>query len=397
MSSFLLGGLAVAAFLLAALPAVLTLANLKLFTRAPEWNGAGEEHRNGAGVHPAGAVSVLVPARNEAATILRMATAVLASRGVALELVVLDDNSSDTTASLVAELSQADPRVRLVAGKPLAAGWCGKQHACAQLAEEARSNTLVFLDADVLLGPEALARSVAFLHQQQAGLVSGFPRQLTGSVLDWLLLPLIQFILLGFLPLGLSRRDGSPGLAAGCGQLFITDRESYRRAGGHAAISASLHDGLKLPRAYRRAGLRTDIFDASDLASCRMYSRNIDVLTGLAKNATEGIASPGTILPFTLLLAGGQVLPVLLFCQGLATGWQGWPVWGMAALAAAAICVWLPRLLEAARFGGGRGAFTSALAHPLAILIFLGIQWVAFVRRFLGLKTSWRGRPLQPQ
>ncbi|MEI7861545.1 MAG: glycosyltransferase family 2 protein, partial [Planctomycetota bacterium] len=159
MSSFLLGGLAVAAFLLAALPAVLTLANLKLFTRAPEWNGAGEEHRNGAGVHPAGAVSVLVPARNEAATILRMATAVLASRGVALELVVLDDNSSDATATLVAQLSQADRRVRLVAGKPLAAGWCGKQHACAQLAEEARSNTLVFLDADVLLGPEALARS----------------------------------------------------------------------------------------------------------------------------------------------------------------------------------------------------------------------------------------------
>ena len=401
MSSFLLGALAVAAFLLAALPALLTLANLKLFARAPEWNGAGEgageEHQDGVGAQAAGAVSVLVPARNEAATIVRMATAVLASRGVALELVVLDDNSSDATASLVAQVAKADPRVRLVAGKPLAAGWCGKQHACAQLAEEARSNTLVFLDADVLLGPEAIARSVAFLHQQQAGLVSGFPRQVTGSVLDWLLLPLIQFILLGFLPLGLSRRDGSPGLAAGCGQLFITDRESYRRAGGHAAIRASLHDGLKLPRAYRRAGLRTDIFDASDLASCRMYSRSIDVLTGLAKNATEGIASPGTILPFTLLLAGGQVVPVLLLCQGLATGWQGWPVWGMAFLAAAAICVWLPRLLEAARFGGGLGEFTSALAHPLAILIFLGIQWVAFVRRFLGLKTSWRGRPLQPQ
>jgi len=401
MSSFLLGGLAVAAFLLAALPALLTLANLKLFARAPEWNGgrggAGEEHQNGAGAQADGAVSVLVPARNEAATILRMATAVLASRGVALELVVLDDDSRDATATLVEQLAKTDPRVRLVAGKPLAAGWCGKQHACAQLAEEARSDTLVFLDADVLLGPEAIARSVAFLHQQGGGLVSGFPRQLTGSVLDWLLLPLIQFILLGFLPLGLSRRDNSPGLAAGCGQLFITDRDSYRRAGGHAAIRASLHDGLKLPRAYRRAGLRTDIFDASDLASCRMYSRSIDVLTGLAKNATEGIASPGTILPFTLLLAGGQVVPMLLICQGLTTGWQGWPVWGMAFLAGAAICVWLPRLLEAARFGGGRGEFTSALAHPLAILIFLGIQWVAFVRRFLGLKTSWRGRPLQPQ
>ena len=188
MSSFLLGALAVAAFLLAALPALLTLANLKLFARAPEFTGGGEEDRNEAGAQAAGAVSVLVPARNEAATIVRMATAVLASRGVALELVVLDDDSRDATASLVAEVSKADPRVRLVAGKPLAAGWCGKQHACAQLAEEARHDTLVFLDADVLLGPEAIARSVAFLHQQGAGLVSGFPRQLTGAVLDWLLL-----------------------------------------------------------------------------------------------------------------------------------------------------------------------------------------------------------------
>jgi cellulose synthase/poly-beta-1,6-N-acetylglucosamine synthase-like glycosyltransferase len=135
MSSFLLGALAVAAFLLAALPALLTLANLKLFARAPELSvageGAGQEHGNGAAAQAASAVSVLVPARNEAATIERMASAVLASRGVALELVVLDDDSRDATATLVAELSKVDRRVRLVAGKPLAAGWCGKQHACA--------------------------------------------------------------------------------------------------------------------------------------------------------------------------------------------------------------------------------------------------------------------------
>jgi len=113
-------------------------------------------------------------------------------------------------------------------------------------------------------------------------------------------------VLLGFLPLSRSRHSNSASLAAGCGQLFLTTRDAYRRAGGHYAIKSSLHDGIMLPRLFRRAGLRTDIFDASDLASCRMYDTNRDVLQGLMKNATEGIGSPKTIIPFTLLLGGGQ-------------------------------------------------------------------------------------------
>jgi len=318
MTAALIGGLAVVGLALAALPAALTLANLRAFRPAPP-PAAG----------PPPAVSVLVPARNEERAIGRLCRDVLASTGVDLELVVLDDSSDDRTAAIVADIAAEDPRVRVVAGRPLPAGWCGKQHACRQLAEAARHDTWVFLDVDVSPAPAAVARCVAFLDASGAALASGFPRQATSGLLDWLLLPLIHFILLGYLPIVRSRQDSSPGLAAGCGQLFVTRRGDYERAGGHAAIKASLHDGVKLPRAYRRAGLATDIFDATDLASCRMYERSTDVWRGLSKNATEGIGAPATIVPFTVLLGGGQILPAVLVAWGLATGWQSFPRWAI--------------------------------------------------------------------
>lgn len=383
MSPLAIGILACAALAFAALPALLTLANLRAFAPPPEAP---------AGARPA--VSVLVPARNEEAAIGRLCRDVLASEGVDLELVILDDASADRTAELVSRIAAEDPRVRLVAGQPLPAGWCGKQHACWQLARAARHDTWVFLDVDVAPAPDAIARAVAFLDTSVVALGSGFPRQETTCLLDWLLLPLIHFILLGFLPLARSRSDGSPGLAAGCGQLFVTRRGDYVRAGGHAAIRSSLHDGVKLPRAYRRAGLKTDVFDATPIASCRMYERNSDVWRGLSKNATEGIGAPATILPFTLLLAGGQILPFALVAWGLVTAFAAWPWWAVPVAAAAVALAWLPRILEATRF---RQSLTGAVVHPLGVAVFLAIQWVALARKLLGLKTAWRGRSLSPQ
>jgi hypothetical protein len=378
--TILLTGLAIA---LAAIPAVMLLANLRQFRNSPP---------PPANLPP---VSVLVPARNEQAAIGQLIDDVLASEGIDFELVILDDASTDDTATIVAAAAARDDRVRLIPGRTLPPGWCGKQHACFQLAGAARYEALVFLDADVRLTADALARGVGFLKQTDLGLASGFPRQETPCFLAWLLLPLIHFVLLGFLPLGRSRLSIDPALAAGCGQFFITTKPAYERAGGHAAIAASLHDGIMLPRAYRRTGLQTDIFDATDVASCRMYETSREVFNGLAKNATEGIGSPRTILPFTVLLAGGQVLPTVLLLNWLA----GWPSaeWSPVSVALVLLAVGLsllPRLLAVGRF---QQSLISSLLQPLAITMFLVIQWYALSRRCLGLQTSWKGRQLAPQ
>ena len=147
--------------------------------------------------------------------------------------------------------------------------------------------------------------------------MSGFPRQETVTFLERLLIPLIHWLLLCWLPLWAMRRFRWSAFGAGCGQWFMTTRAAYENGGGHEAVKSSLHDGLTLPRAYRRAGFMTDICDATNLATCRMYHSAGEVLFGLTKNAREGIAATGQIGFWTVVLLCGQVLPFgLLFVHG---------------------------------------------------------------------------------
>jgi cellulose synthase/poly-beta-1,6-N-acetylglucosamine synthase-like glycosyltransferase len=319
-------------------------------------------------------VSVLIPARNEELSIGAAVDAVQRSRGVEFEVVVLDDGSTDRTAAIV-----RDAGVRLESAPPLPAGWCGKQHACHVLASHARHDLLVFVDADVRLAEDALVRMAAFVEDRGVDLASGFPRQETVTFLERLLLPMMHWVLLGFLPIDAMRRRRDASFGAGCGQLFVARRDAYAKAGGHAAIRASLHDGVKLPRAFRLAGLKTDLFDATDLATCRMYRSAGEVWRGLAKNATEGMASPGGILPWTILLGGGHVLPFVLLALGIEP-----------AVAATACGFSLaPRLAAAARF---RQSFLGAVLHPIGVAVLLSIQWTAFLGRLAGRRPSWKGR-----
>ena len=228
-------------------------------------------------------VSILIPARNEAAGIEAAVRAALTTSGCEFEVVVMDDASEDGTVEIVRRLAQEDARVSLEAAPALPPGWNGKQHACWALAQVARYPVLCFVDADVRLQPECVARMCGLLERGGNGLVSGFPLQETGTWLEWMLLPLIHFVLLGFLPLGKMRQGTDPAFAAGCGQFMLARTESYFACGGHSGIKLTMHDGLRLPRLFRAAGFRTDLADLTDLANCRMYKSASEVWSGLAK------------------------------------------------------------------------------------------------------------------
>jgi len=333
---------------------------------------------------------VLIPARNEENAIGDAVRAALRNQGIELEVVVLDDHSADRTAVIVEQLIASDERVRLVATPELPAGWCGKQHACWVLARAARYPFLLFIDADVRLVPDALARMNAFVVASGADLASGIPHQETVGLLEKLLIPLIHFILLGFLPIRRMRRSRRPSFAAGCGQLFFARAEAYRRCGGHSVIGGTLHDGLKLPRAFRAASFQTDLFDATDLATCRMYRTAGEVWSGLAKNAGEALAAPAMIGPMTAVLLGGQVLPVILLVLALCSWPEPWPKWQTTLALVAASAAYYPRLAAARRY---RQSLLGAILHPLGILILLAIQWFAFLRNALGRPATWKGRP----
>ena len=368
--------LALIALALAVIPAGLFLINLLVYRLVANRPSAAGSQRP--------SLSVLIPARNEEKNLRSTLDAVLANQSAEFEVIVLDDHSTDRTAAIVAEFAAIDPRVRLEAAPPLPVGWCGKQHACNVLAGFARHPLLVFIDADVRLGPDALQRMASFMDSSGAALASGVPRQELGTFSERLLLPLIHFVLLGYLPMHLMRWTKLAGFSAGCGQLFIARADAYHATGGHAMIRATLHDGVKLPRLFRRAGFRTDLFDATDLATCRMYHTNAETWRGLGKNATEGLGSPGTILPMTVLLIGGQVIPFVLLALAALLS----PA-GILFASTASVISLAPRLLSVWLFRQPLGA---ALLHPLGVLALLGIQWLALFRQFAGKPSEWKGR-----
>lgn len=374
MTAQILTGLATACLALAVLYAVVTLVNLLIF-RAPC-----------AATGPLAPVSILIPARDEAKNIAAAIKDALAQQGGPVEVVVLDDNSTDDTAAIVTALALDDSRVRLERGAPLPAGWNGKQHACHQLAASARHPVLLFVDADVRLSPDAAARLQAHMVARDLALVSGFPRQITGTLGEALVIPQIMVVLLGYLPFPAARLwPTDPRFAAGCGQLMMVRTQAYAQAGGHAAFRHLMHDGLNLPRNIRRKGGRTDIIDATPLATCRMYETWDGLWAGFTKNATEGMATRRALPVWTVLLGGGHVLPWLLLPvsllggMDLAAALSGAAI--VAVMAARGVLAWQTRQPP-----------LSVVLHPVGVIATLAIQWSALRGARNGRQAVWRGR-----
>ncbi|MEM9373204.1 MAG: isopentenyl-diphosphate Delta-isomerase [Planctomycetota bacterium] len=330
-------------------------------------------------------VSVCIPARNEEANIEACVRAALAS-DTNTEVLVYNDESTDRTGSILEKLSAEDPRVRIVPTRTMPEGWSGKQHACDRMGRTAHGEWLLFTDADVRLEPTAVRRAVAFALDSEAELVSTFPRQICGTLGELLQVPMMFFLLFSYLPFGRMRRTLDPSASAGCGQFLLTRRISYLRAGGHAAFSGSMHDGVRMPRAFRKLGLRTDLFDGTDLVSVRMYRGFAESWRGFAKNAYEGLGSVFLLLFITAMHALGHIAPWVLIPVGLI---MGEPLVFVLACTAVAVSI-AQRVLLSARFGH---PVWLAVLHPITVLLMTAVQWRSLVLH-LNRARSWRGRAL---
>ncbi len=355
------------ALFLATFPATMCLANL-VFVRAAQ------------GRPPEGTlVTIAIPARNEERNIAACLDAALAQQGVAVEVVVMDDGSADRTADIVAGYAARDPRVRLEHAPTLPAGWTGKVHACAKLAEAARGTHILFIDADVRLSPNAASDMAGHAARTGTGMVTGVPRQVIGSLGEAVTVPMINFLLFCYLPGGGRAFTKRPQMAAACGQLMLVERTAYEAAGGHAAIRGVMHDALQMARCMRSAGFATEIVEGHGLATCRMYNGLRESWGGFIKNAREGMATPVGLPIWTAMLAGAFLWPFALLFEA----------WAILAIA-------LGYALRAAVTLRTREPWWTIALHPLAVLVALAIQWTALVRGLLGKPAGWKGRAYQP-
>jgi glycosyltransferase involved in cell wall biosynthesis len=325
-------------------------------------------------------VSVLVPARDEAARITPTIRSLLAQTGVAeLEILVLDDESGDGTAATVRAAAAGDPRLTVLSGSPPPPGWLGKPHACAQLAAAARGRVLVFVDADVVLAPHAVAAAVDLLRGARLQLLCPWPRQLADGLGPRLLQPLLVWSWMVLLPLRRAEASARPSMVAANGQFLVLDAAALAAAGGFAGVSGQVLDDIALARAMKRSGARVGVADGFPIAECRMYASWAEASAGYRKSLWAAFGSAPAAAAVGAALTVTYLVPPVAGLLGSRAGLVGY-----AAGAATRVI--------AARRSRGR-VWPDALAHPASVAALLGL----LVRSWIGHRRGtlrWKGRAL---
>lgn len=359
----------------------------------------GTESKRGS---PAPLVSILVPARNEEMNIRACLQSLMAQDDPDFEILLLEDRSDDATAAIAISLgfadAQHDPKAqfRMLRGTPLPDGWAGKPWACHQLAEAARGEWLLFTDADTIHQPESARAAVETAMRENAGLLSAWPRQITVTWSEKLVIPLLYILTHALLPQALVRlclrwpwlarlsgRKGMAAMGAANGQFMLFQRPAYDTIGGHAAVKSHLVEDVALGRLVMERtgeGLRLVNADGGGIVRCRMYRSFAQVWAGFSKNLRPVFGSNALAFVASGVFQTAIFIAPFVFAVLPLPG-QTWAI-GQTA------CLLGIRLILAARF---RTSLAAIPFHPLAYLLALAIALNSWRWAASG-KIVWKGR-----
>lgn len=263
-------------------------------------------------------VSVLVPARDEEQNIVRCVEAILSQSQADLEVIVLDDESSDAT--FAAASSIRDPRVKVIAGTPPPPGWTGKNWACHQLSETARHDLLLFVDADTTLAPGAVAAALDEM-DDDTDLVTFLLAADSTGVAPGVVLPMVNYALMALFPAWLMNSRFFPRTALGLGPFILVRRGAYDAVGGHGGDPGSVVDDVRLCRDVKRSGGRVRLVNGTDLVRTRWYASVPEMWRGFSKNAFSALEhNVWLAAAVVFLLVPLLVVPFLRVADGLVSG-----------------------------------------------------------------------------
>jgi chlorobactene glucosyltransferase len=335
-------------------------------------------------------VSVVIPARNESSNIATVIGSILATTYHPIELLVVDDRSSDDTAAIVESFS--DPRLRLVRGEKLPAGWYGKPWACFQGYRAAKGDILLFTDADTRHGPELLARAVGALVTERADLVTVAPLQRCITFWERVVMPQIWLLLaLRYHPDAVNRARRERDVIAN-GQFILTTREAYEAAGTHEAVRHEVAEDLALAQTYLRHGRKLHFAFAERLMETRMYQGLSHLIEGWSKNIYLGGRRSFPHEPLLRVLVPVMLIVAMLY-------WLLPPAVLLVSPVNPGLSDLVPAALLACAFSaafwmlichGMQIPAVYGLAYPLGALMALYIVLRSTWRR--GRRVEWRGR-----
>ena len=233
-------------------------------------------------------VSILVPARNEADHIEECVRSLIEQSYEQLEVLVLDDQSSDETASIVQQMMDELPheqkgRLQLLHGETLPDGWIGKNFACYQLAQYAQGDYLLFTDADSVHTAQTVSTVIQGMHDLGVQFLTAHPNYILRGMGERLAIPLLYFKIFTLLPLVLVKHRPEPILAVANGPLLCFQRAVYEAIGGHKAVKTSILEDISLAREVKAAGYRMAYVDGQDLLSCYMYDSFAELWAGFSR------------------------------------------------------------------------------------------------------------------
>jgi chlorobactene glucosyltransferase len=330
-------------------------------------------------------ISILVPARNEERVIEKCIESLLAQNYPNFEVLVLDDNSSDSTYEELCILRNRDYRLRILAGALLPDGWCGKPHACWQLAKAASGEFLLFTDADCVFHPDALLLAVGAMAEHEADLVSLSPEYVSESFWEELLVSQLVYIPLYFAPMPLVNGSSYSFIGGANGSFLYMKKSTYFEVDGHHAVRGELAEDIKFAQMVKRKNKHFWYGDGINAYSVRMYESLGQIWVGFTRNLFPAFSNKlYYLIPTLFYLLMIFVLPLILgiygFMQGASWTWLAFTPYLITILLRLSICLKLKR-------GHAAYVLLDPLAWSATIIIAIGS---VFKTKFSG--AEWKGR-----
>ncbi len=281
--------------------------------------------------HQAPFVSILVPARNEERGIRECIESLCTQIYPSYEVIVLDDNSTDSTSEILSELKEEFPdKLIVINGAALPQKWIGKSYACHQLSLKANGEYLLFTDADTIHSPYSLLSLIRTSRHYQADLLTAVPDQQLSSLWEHIMVPFMHLLYHGYLPNSLIYASADARFIAANGQIMLFRHDAYHEIEGHKSVRYSLVEDIDLARTIKRNNGKVVLANAIDIVSCSMYSGFSEVFKGFSKNFYAGFSENIIIYLFFLLhVFSAYVLPPIFIITGVLTDSYQMMQWGI--------------------------------------------------------------------